>query len=46
MYTTILSVKVNSISFKVPSAFLAREVDIDIYVPEGILGNEKIELLY
>jgi len=45
MYTTILSVKVNTINFKIPSANLKREVEIDIYVPEGILGNEKIELL-
>ena len=45
MYTTILSVKVNTSNFKVPSAYLKREVEIDIYAPEGILGNEKIELL-
>lgn len=45
MYTTILSVKVNTINFKIPSANLKREVEIDLYVPEGILGNEKIELL-
>ncbi|MCZ4224289.1 alpha/beta hydrolase [Pedobacter rhodius] len=45
MYTTILSVKVNSSNFKIPSAYLKREVEIDIYAPEGILGNEKIELL-
>lgn len=45
MYNTILSVKINTINFKIPSAFLKREVDIDIYLPEGILGNEKIELL-
>ncbi|MCZ4242975.1 alpha/beta hydrolase [Pedobacter punctiformis] len=45
MYNTILSVKVNTVSYKVPSAYLKREVEIDIYVPEGILGNEKIELL-
>lgn len=45
MYTTILSVKVNTINFKIPSAFLKHEVEIDIYVPDGILGNEKIELL-
>lgn len=44
-YTTILSVKVNTCSFKIPSAYLKREVEIDIYTPEGILGNEKIELL-
>jgi len=46
MYTTILSVKVNISKFKVPSAYLKREVEIDIYAPEGILGNEKIELLF
>ncbi|RZK65388.1 MAG: esterase family protein [Pedobacter sp.] len=45
MYTTILSVKVNTSNFKIPSAYLKREVEIDIYAPEGILGNEKIELL-
>ncbi|WP_231425440.1 esterase family protein [Pedobacter sp. Leaf250] len=45
MYTTILSVKVNTSNFKLPSAYLKREVEIDIYAPEGILGNEKIELL-
>jgi len=45
MYTTILSVKVNTNSFKIPSAYLKHEVEIDIYTPEGILGNEKIELL-
>lgn len=45
MYTTILSVKVNTSNFKIPSAYLKHEVEIDMYVPEGILGNEKIELL-
>jgi enterochelin esterase-like enzyme len=45
MYTTILSVKVNINNFKIPSAYLKHEVEIDIYTPEGILGNEKIELL-
>ena len=45
MYNTILSVKVNVSNFKVPSAYLKHEVEIDIYAPEGILGNEKIELL-
>lgn len=45
MYNTILSVKVNTVNYKVTSAFLKHDVEIDIYVPEGILGNEKIELL-
>lgn len=45
MYSTILSVKVNTNNFKIPSAYLKHEVEIDIYIPEGILGNEKIELL-
>lgn len=45
MYSTILSVKVNINNFKIPSAYLKHEVEIDMYVPEGILGNEKIELL-
>ena len=45
MYTTILSVKVNTIQYKIPSAYLKREVEVDIYAPEGILGNEKLELL-
>ena len=45
MYTTILSVKVNISNFKIPSAYLKHEVEIDVYTPEGILGNEKIELL-
>ena len=45
MYTTSLSVKVNTISFLLPSAFLKREVGIDIYLPDDIFGNEKIELL-
>lgn len=45
MYTTILSVKVNTSNFKIPSAYLKHEVEIDIYAPDGILGNEKIELL-
>ncbi|MGO4876226.1 alpha/beta hydrolase [Pedobacter psychrotolerans] len=45
MYTAILSIKVNVNHFKIPSAYLAHEVEIDMYVPEGILGNEKIELL-
>jgi len=45
MLTTILSVKVNTINYKISSAYLKREVEIDIYLPEGILGNEKIELL-
>lgn len=45
MNATILSVKVNTVSFKLTSAYLKREVEIDIYLPEGILGNEKIELL-
>ncbi|MGN8057086.1 alpha/beta hydrolase [Pedobacter sp. 22163] len=45
MYTTILSVKVNTSNFKIPSAYLKHEVEIDIYTPQGILGNEKIELL-
>lgn len=45
MYTTILSVKVNTSNFKISSNYLKREVEIDIYTPEGILGNEKIELL-
>lgn len=44
-YTTILSVKVNTTNFKISSNYLKREVEIDIYTPEGILGNEKIELL-
>ncbi|WP_293787568.1 alpha/beta hydrolase-fold protein [uncultured Pedobacter sp.] len=44
-YTTILSVKVNTSNFKISSNYLKREVEIDIYTPEGILGNEKIELL-
>ncbi|MFD2285340.1 esterase family protein [Pedobacter petrophilus] len=45
MYTAILSVKININSFKIPSVYLEHEVEIDMYVPEGILGNEKIELL-
>ncbi|MCX2573949.1 alpha/beta hydrolase [Pedobacter sandarakinus] len=45
MYTTILSVKINTSNYKIPSAYLKREVEIDMYLPEGILGNEKIELL-
>ncbi|WP_316801143.1 alpha/beta hydrolase [Pedobacter frigidisoli] len=45
MYTTILSVKVNTSNLRIPSAYLKHEVEIDIYAPEGILGNEKIELL-
>ncbi|WP_231490650.1 esterase family protein [Pedobacter sp. Leaf170] len=45
MYTTVLSVNINTSHFKIPSAYLKREVEIDIYAPEGILGNEKIELL-
>jgi len=45
MYSTILSVKININSLKLPSAYLKRDVEIDIYAPEGILGNEKIELL-
>lgn len=45
MYTTILAVKINTSNFKIPSAYLKRDVEIDIYAPEGILGNEKIELL-
>jgi len=45
MYTAILSVKVNINHFKISSAYLQHEVEIDMYVPEGILGNEKIELL-
>lgn len=46
MYTSILSVKVNTINFKISSTYLKRQVEIDIYLPEGILGNEKIELLF
>ncbi|UKT63327.1 alpha/beta hydrolase [Pedobacter mucosus] len=45
MYAAILSVKINTIKLQIPSVFLKRDVDIDIYLPEGILGNEKIELL-
>jgi enterochelin esterase-like enzyme len=45
MYNQFLSIQVNTINFKVPSAYLKHEVEIDIYKPEGILGNEKIELL-
>lgn len=45
MYTAILSVKVNTLNLTLPSTFLKRDVAFDIYLPEGILGNEKIELL-
>ncbi|MNK48120.1 enterobactin/ferric enterobactin esterase [compost metagenome] len=45
MYTTILPLKINTNSYKIQSAHLKHEVEIDIYTPEGILGNEKIELL-
>jgi len=45
MYNTVLSVNINVNNLKVPSAYLKREVEIDIYAPEGLLGNEKIELL-
>ncbi|TDG37224.1 esterase family protein [Pedobacter changchengzhani] len=45
MYTTILSVKINTINLILSSTFLKREVEFDLYLPEGILGNEKIELL-
>jgi enterochelin esterase-like enzyme len=45
MYNQFLSIQVNTINFKIPSAYLKHEVEIDIYKPEGILGNEKIELL-
>jgi len=46
MYTSILPVKVNTVHFTIASAYLKREVEIDMYQPEGILGNEKIELLF
>lgn len=38
-------VKVNATSFKLTSAFLKREVVFDTYVPEGILGSDKLSLL-
>lgn len=45
MYTSILSTKVNKTSFNVNSTHLKQEFLVDVYKPEGILGNEQINLL-
>ncbi|WP_443945429.1 alpha/beta hydrolase [Pedobacter sp. AW1-32] len=45
MYSITLAPETNSKEYKITSSFLKREVQIDLYYPQGILGNEEIELL-
>lgn len=44
MFTNLLPSVVRT-AFKIPSVYLKRTVELDVYLPDHLLGNEKVNLL-
>jgi enterochelin esterase-like enzyme len=45
MYTTILLPEVIKTEKTIPSKYLKRGVELEIFVPDNLLGNEQLNLL-
>ena len=45
MYTTLLLPSVIKTTLQIKSAYLKREVELEIFSPDNLLGNERVNLL-
>ncbi len=44
-YTTMPSVEIANIAYTIDSVYLNRRVELELFLPEGLLGNETLNLL-